>query len=100
MDRASDMRDQLSFATPLQKMNSINLFCTDAYGSMLWDLQSDAADKFFTAWNIQARHAWKLHRETHTYLVSYLGSDIINLKRSVFGKTLYYRVHLKSTIQQ
>ena len=40
MTRASDIRDNLYFANPVQKVQGIHMFCCDAYGSMLWDLSS------------------------------------------------------------
>ena len=69
MSRASDLRDNLYFAHPEQKIQSIQLFCCDAYGSMLWELSSRYADSFFKAWNVQARLAWNVPRETHTNLI-------------------------------
>ena len=70
MNRASDIRDNLWFSDGRQKMRAINLNCTDAYGAMLWQLGSSYSESFYKAWNIQARLAFKVHRETHTYLVT------------------------------
>ena len=69
MCRASDLRENLYFAHPEQKMQAIKLYCSDAYGSMLWQLSSKYAESFFKAWNIQARLSWNIPRETHSYLV-------------------------------
>ena len=55
MRRASDVRDELFFAHPSVKMNAINLYCCDDYGSMLWDLSSDTTNSFFKSWSKQAR---------------------------------------------
>ena len=52
MCRASDLRENLYFAHPEQKMQAIQLYCSDAYGSMLWQLSSKYAESFFKAWNI------------------------------------------------
>ena len=54
---------------------------------MLWDLASDAAEQFFTAWNIQSRLAFDIPRETHCYLVhDYFCKDLISLKRNILGR--------------
>ena len=38
MSKASDIRDNLYFADPRQRVQAIQLYCCDGYGSMLWDL--------------------------------------------------------------
>ena len=87
MNRASDLRGQLHFAEPKEKMQAINLYCSDGYGTMLRDLASDASEKFFTAWNIQARTAFDIPRENHCYLVhDYFCKELIRLKRSMLGR--------------
>ena len=50
MTRATDIREQFYFARPEQRVNAIQLYCCDGYGSMLWDLQSQYAEKYFKAW--------------------------------------------------
>ena len=69
MNKASDMRDNLYFACPEQRIQAIQLYCCDAYGSMLWQVNSKYAESFFKAWNVQARLVWNIPRETHTNLV-------------------------------
>ena len=69
MLRASEMRDNLYFSLPEQRIQAIQLYCCDAYGSMLWPLSSKYTESYFKAWNVQARLAWNIPRETHTNLV-------------------------------
>ena len=52
MARASDVRDNLFFAHPQQKVQAIQLYCSDAYGSMLWEYDRQYSESFFKAWNI------------------------------------------------
>ena len=47
----------------------MQVYCTSYYGSMLWDLQSEAAQKFFNAWTTGIKLAWDCPRATRTYLV-------------------------------
>ena len=87
MNRASDLRDNLYFAHPQQKIQAIQLYCCDAYGSMLWQLESKYADSFFKAWNAQARLSWDIPRETHTNLVvNYFCQGQLSLKTQVFSR--------------
>ena len=87
MNRASDLRDNLYFAHPEQKVHAIQLYCCDAYGSMLWQFGSNYADSYFKAWNAQARLAWNIPRETHTNLVvNYFCQGHLSLKNQVFSR--------------
>ena len=96
MRRASDIRDQLCFAEPLQKMTAINLYVCDGYGSMLWDLKSDACSSFFKAWNIQCRLAWNVSNMTHTYLVEdYFCPNLVSLRNQILGRYASFAQKLK-----
>ena len=87
MTKASDIREKLSFAHPDQKMKAIQLYCCNAYGAMLWDLNEECIEKYFHAWNIQARMAWKVHRQTHTYLVEdFFCQSFVSLRNQVYGR--------------
>ena len=71
MSRASDIRDNLYFSHPEQRIQAIQLYCCDGFGAMLWDLSAGYSESFFKAWNVQARLAWHVPRETHTNLVEH-----------------------------
>ena len=87
MSRANDIRDKLYFCNPSQRMSAIQLYCCDAYGSMLWDLSSSKVDSFFKAWNIQARLAWNIPRETFTYLIEgYFCKDMVTLRNQILSR--------------
>ena len=87
MSRANDVRDNLYFATAEQRMQAIQLYCCDAYGSMLWELNMNCAERYFKAWNIQARLAWNVPRDTHTNLVeNYFCSGHMSLRRQIFSR--------------
>ena len=87
MNRASDLRDNLFFASSEIKMKAINLNCCDAYGAMIWDLKSEHTEKFFRAWNIQSRLAWNVPRDTHTNLVEeYFCSNIPSLRKQTLSR--------------
>ena len=53
----------------------MQVLCTDAYGSMLWDLGSYKAQKYFRSWNTWVKLAHDLPRSTFTYLVEGFLSD-------------------------
>ena len=87
MSRSSDIRDSLYFADPRQRVQAIDLYCCDGYGSMLWNFRSEYAESYFKAWNIQVRHAWRVSPETHTYLVeSYFANGQMSLRNKIFSR--------------
>ena len=43
----------------------IKILCTDAKGSMLWDLQSNPAEKYFKCWNTAIKLVYGVPRSTY-----------------------------------
>ena len=87
MARCNDVRDNLYFCHPSQKMKAIQIYCCDGYGSMLWDLSSKSVDSYFKSWNIQARLAWNVPRQTFTYLIEgHLCKDMTSLKNQILSR--------------
>ena len=69
ISKSTEMRDQLSFAHPEHRMRAVQVMCTDAYGSMLWDLGSPSSEQFFKCWNTCVKLCYDVPRSTFTYLV-------------------------------
>ena len=68
-------------------MTAINLYCTDAYGVLLYDLQSEYASSLFKQWSVQARLAHGVKMETHTNVVEgFLCRDHTSLKNQVLSR--------------
>ena len=63
------LREDLSFAHPVQILKAVQILCSDAYVSMLWNLSSDVSEQFFKAWNTTAKLVYGVPRSTFTYLV-------------------------------
>ena len=93
-----EIREQLSFAQPSQIMQAIQVLCTDAYGSMIWDLSSDQAEQYFKSWNTCVKLTFGLPRNTFTYLVEgFLASDQTSLRNQVLSRYPgFYRSLLNS----
>lgn len=87
LSRADDIRDNLFFADPIQRVQAIQLYCCDGYGAMLWNLRSEYSEKYFKAWNIQIRNAWQVSPMTHTYLVEhYFAKGQTSLRSQTYVK--------------
>ena len=69
MTRSSDCRESLHFTHPDQRVQAIMLYCSDAYGALLYDFRSEYSESLFRAWNKQVRLSWNVSPMTHVWLV-------------------------------
>ena len=87
MRRADDIRHELHFCYPEQRVQGVQLYTTDAYGAMLYSLNSDYADTLYKAWNIEMRRCWNLDYATRTFLVEgYFCNNHISLKNQIISR--------------
>ena len=87
ISRSVEVRDQFAFAPPSQVLRAVQVFCCDAYGSPLWQLDSKMASSFFKAWSSCVRRVFRLPVDTFTYLVEgHLGKDFRPLRNQVLGR--------------
>ena len=101
IDRSMELREQLCFAKPGQIMQTVELLCFDAYGSMLWDLGSNVAEQFFKGWNTCVKLVFNIPRSTFTYLIEgYFAVDHLSLRNQVLSRyPTFYRNLLNSPSQ-
>ena len=68
IDRSLLVREQFSFAHPMESLRAVRVYCCDHYGTMLWDLDGMMARQYFNSWSTCIKLAWGVTRATHTYL--------------------------------
>ena len=78
---------------PLVFMKLISIYLTSFYGSNLWDLYGDSAEKLFKSWNIMVRYFFDIPRTTHRYLIQAISNTshlkVKRVKRFLqFAKTI------------
>ena len=98
IDKSVQLRQNLSFAKPDQILKAKQIFSSDAYGSMLWNLESEASEQFFKSWNTSVKLVYGVPRSTFTYLVEgHLASDHRSLRNQVLSRYPgYFRKLLES----
>jgi hypothetical protein len=69
IQRSVEVRETFKFASPVEVMNALKVYCSSFYGCMLWDLTGEGANQVFNSWNIGVRLTWSVPRATRTYLV-------------------------------
>ena len=72
IDNSTTIRETFSFANQQQVLNAVQIYCSDFYGSMLWNLYGEQAAQFFRCWNTYVKLSWDLPRSTHVYFVDNL----------------------------
>ena len=84
IDSIVDVRLQFAFAQPQQVLKMVQILYCDAYGSMLWDLQSDPAEQFFKCWNTCVKLVYQVTRSTFTHLVEgFLAFSQVSLRNQI-----------------
>ena len=82
-----EVRSQFSFATPVQILRAVKVLSCDAYGSVLWRLDSEAATSFYKAYSSCVRRVYRLPQNTFTYLVEgHLSQGQTPLRNMVLGR--------------
>ena len=96
--RSVEVRSQFAFAAPPQILKAVQILACDAYGSMLWRLDSAAANSFFSAHTSCIKRVYRLPLNTFTYLVEgHLGESTLPLRVQVLSRVLrFYRGLLDS----
>ena len=69
INRNNELRQEFWFAHPSTVIRTNNIFNTSLYGSVLWDLFGNEAERLEKTWNISQRLMLGLHRETHRYFL-------------------------------
>jgi hypothetical protein len=87
IDRSVDVRQQFYFAPPDLTLQMVQVLCSDGYGSMLWNLQSDPAESFFKSWNTCVKLVHDVPRSTFTYMVEgFLAKDQVSLRNQILSR--------------
>ena len=69
IDRSVEVRQAFSFASPVEIIRALQVYCTSHYGSMLWDLQGEGAVQYCNSWSTAIKLAWDCPRATRSYLL-------------------------------
>ena len=85
--KSSDIRETFRFAHPEQIMKAAQVYVSDAYGIMLYDLSSQASQSYMKSWNTFVKLAWEVPRDTYTYLVE----NVLATNHVLFRKQIYSR---------
>ena len=69
ISRSVNIRNQFAFSNPAQILTAVKILCCDAYGAVLWKLDTPYAASFFKSCSSSVRRIHRLPLNTFTYLV-------------------------------
>ena len=100
--KSVEVRSQFAFAAPKQILKAVQILASDAYGSMLWRLDSPAACSFFNAHTSCVKRVYRLPLNTFTYLVEgHLGEGTLPLRVQVLSRLpKFYRRLVESPSEE
>ena len=58
IDQSVETRQAFSFASPAEIIRALQVYNSSHYGSMLWDMEGEAACQYFNSWNTAIKLAW------------------------------------------
>ena len=87
------MRQQFGNIDPLVYTKLVSIYLTSFYGSPLWDLSSDAANRLYSSWNIMTRITYDIPRESRKFLIEPI-SETTHVKQKLLKRFLKFHITL------
>ena len=58
IDQTVEVRQSFAFASPVEVLRALQIYCTSYYGAMLWDFNGDKAVQYFNSWTTLIKLTW------------------------------------------
>ena len=96
VNKVNELNQEFHYANPSTKIKINNIFNTSFYGSQLWDLFSNEAERLEKSWNISQRIMMDIPRNTHRYFLEPLtGTQHIHF--SLYRRFLKFVNNIKNS---
>ena len=93
-----DVRETFSFASPVEILSAVKIYCASFYGCMLWDLCGEGATQVFNAWTTCMKLTWDVPRATRKYMVQQvLGAGLTSVKVDILARFAGFFVGLRKS---
>ena len=87
IDSSVKIREDFGFTHPAEKITVVAKYCSAAYRSNLWNLDSMEALMLTNVWRTGHKLAWNVPQACHTYLVdSVLAPHMTSLRASLLHR--------------
>ena len=89
------LRQELGDQEPDVFMKLVNIYYSSMYGSNVWDLYSDTANKLYISWNVLIRNTFNLPFATHRYVLQEI-SNIPHIRTCLLKRFVKFYFQLKN----
>ena len=72
ISQSVDVRQTFHFASPVEVISALKLYCSSFYDCMVWDLGGEGAGHIYNSWSTAVKPVRHVPRATRTYLVQKL----------------------------
>ena len=101
IDKSVEVRMMFEWAAPAEVLTALKTYCSDFYGSMLWNLGGEKASQVFSAWDTAVKLAWSCPRWTKTFLLQQvLACDMTSARTDVLGRYAKFSMGLRTSVCQ
>jgi hypothetical protein len=101
IDKSVEVRTMFEWAAPAEVLQAMKTYCSDFYGSMLWDLGGDKASQVYSAWDTAVKLSWSCPRWTRTFLLQQvLACGMTSAKTDVLGRYGKFAMGLRTSVCQ
>ena len=95
--KVHSLRQEIGEQYPSVFIKLVNIYLSSFYGSSLWDLSADTANKLWTVWNTLIRDTYNLPYGTHRYIIADILGPV-HLKIKILRRFInFYRLVSKSS---
>ena len=101
IDKSVEVRTMFEWAAPAEVLQAMKTYCSDLYGSMLWDLGGDKASQVYSAWDTAFKLSWSCPRWTRTFLLQQvLACGMTSARTDVLGRYGKFAMGLRTSVCQ
>ena len=87
IEKTCELRETFDFAHPELIIKAAQIYASDAYGFMLYNLSSISSESFYKCWNTFVKLAWNVPSSTFTFVVdNLLAGDYFPLKKQILSR--------------
>ena len=83
--KVNSLLQEFHYTSPETMFKLVDTYAISCYGSPLWDLTSNEAEKLYKSWNVLVRNILDLDRKTHRFLIEPL-SGHLHLKTMLMSR--------------
>ena len=101
IDKSVEVRKMFERAASTEVLHALKTYCSDFYGSMLWELGGAKAAQVYSAWDTAVKLAWSCPRWTRTFLLQQvLSCGMTTARTDILARYGKFSMGLRTSVCQ